>query len=104
MSGYLRDDSREGYCIVGLTRDTDPIIALSVQELVMASCEKLKACLFFNDKLSNMPSVSGLLKETYCLGDKEECARYRVSSAGKAVPEDLFPNDTTRARKIIHSS
>ena len=70
----------------------------------MASCEKLKACLFFNDKLSNMPSVSGLLKDAYCLGDKEACARYQVSKAGKPVPQDLFPNDTTRARTILHSS
>lgn len=67
----------------------------------MASCEKLNACPFFNDRLSNMPSVSGLLKNTYCLGDKQECARYQVSAAGLQVPVDLFPNDRGRARTII---
>lgn len=69
----------------------------------MADCEKLKACPFFNNQLANMPSVSNLLKETYCLGDQENCARYQVSSAGKAVPADLFPNDHGRARKILSS-
>ncbi len=67
----------------------------------MASCEKLQACPFFNDQLPNMPSVSGLLKETYCLGDKEACARYQVSSEKIAVPRDLFPSDNARANKII---
>lgn len=67
----------------------------------MADCEKLKACPFFNNQLANMPSVSNLLKETYCLGEQRQCARYQVSSAGKSVPSDLFPNDHGRARKIL---
>jgi hypothetical protein len=67
----------------------------------MASCEKLQACPFFNDQLPNMPSVSGLLKETYCLGDKESCARYKVSGAKIPVPRDLFPSDNERAKKIL---
>lgn len=67
----------------------------------MASCEKLNACPFFNDQLSDMPAVSGLLKDSYCLSDKTNCARYIVSSAKLAVPPDLFPNDVTRAREII---
>ena len=70
----------------------------------MASCEKLSACPFFNNQLSNMPSVSGLLKETYCLGDKDECARYQLSSVGIPVPTDLFPNDLHRARKVLAES
>jgi len=64
-------------------------------------CEKLTKCPFFNDHLLNMPAVSGLLKQTYCLGDKTECARYMVSSAGLKVPMDLFPNDFQRARKLL---
>ena len=68
----------------------------------MADCEKLSKCLFFNDQLANMPAVTGLLKHSYCLGDKTECARYQVARAGLAVPADLFPNDTLRARKLLH--
>jgi len=67
----------------------------------MARCEKLHACPFFNNKLGEMPSVSNLLKQTYCLSAKEDCARYRVSAAGHAVPDDLFPNDGARARVIL---
>ena len=67
----------------------------------MADCEKLKMCPFFTDKMKAMPSVSNLLKQTYCLGDKMQCARYQVSIAGIAAPLDLFPNDRERAQEIL---
>ncbi len=66
-------------------------------------CEKLHKCPFFNDQLGAMPAVTGLLKQTYCLGDKTECARYIVSSRGLQVPADLFPNDTNRARQLLRN-
>ncbi|HEX8924584.1 MAG TPA: hypothetical protein VF786_02270 [Terriglobales bacterium] len=69
----------------------------------MASCEKLEKCPFFAGTMANMPAVSNLLKQTYCLGDKTTCARYLVSTAGKPVPTDLFPNDTERAKEVLHS-
>ena len=59
----------------------------------MAECEKLTKCPFFNNQLQDMPAVSGLLKQMYCLGDKSQCARYKVSAAGCPVPPDLFPDD-----------
>lgn len=67
----------------------------------VAECEKLLKCPFFNDQLNSMPAVSGLLKQTYCLGEKSQCARYVVSSAGLPVPSDLYPNDVARARKLL---
>ncbi len=67
----------------------------------MGPCEKLNSCLFFTGQMSNMPTVSDLMKESYCLGEKSRCARYMVTSAGLPVPSDLFPNDTERARKLI---
>lgn len=66
-------------------------------------CEKLPKCPFFNNQLAEMPAVIGLLKQTYCLGDKTECARYLVSNAGAQVPSDLFPNDLSRARRLLQS-
>jgi hypothetical protein len=48
-----------------------------------------------------MPAVAGLLKQTYCLGDKTECARYQVASAGIKVPADLYPNDLHRVSEIL---
>jgi len=64
-------------------------------------CEKLEKCPFFSDRLPNMPAVAGLLKQTYCLGDKTQCARYQVSAAGVPVPMDLFPNDNRRAHQLL---
>lgn len=64
-------------------------------------CEKLSKCPFFNNQLGEMPAVCGLLKQMYCLGDKTECARYEVSLAGCAVPVDLFPDDTARAKRLL---
>ncbi|HUO60512.1 MAG TPA: hypothetical protein VMU24_07570, partial [Candidatus Acidoferrales bacterium] len=63
----------------------------------------LEKCPFFAGTMANMPAVSSLLKQTYCLGDKNTCARYLVSSAGKPVPADLFPNDTQRAKELLQS-
>ncbi|MGB7848761.1 MAG: hypothetical protein WBL63_24330 [Candidatus Acidiferrum sp.] len=58
-------------------------------------------CPFFTDKMMAMPSVTNLMKETYCHGDKMQCARYQVSTAGIAPPLDLFPNDHDRAKEIL---
>lgn len=69
----------------------------------MAKCEKLKSCPFFNGRLANMPSVSELLKQTYCFGEKNQCARYKVSTAGLDVPPDLFPNDASRAKSMLEA-
>ena len=66
-------------------------------------CEKLAKCPFFNDQLGAMPAVTGLLKQTYCLGDKTQCARYIVSARGIQVPPDLYPNDTARARQLLRN-
>lgn len=70
----------------------------------MVNCESLPGCPFFNDKMANMPSMTALYKKNYCEGgDFEKCARYMVSKTlGKqAVPPDLFPNQTERARELI---
>jgi hypothetical protein len=69
----------------------------------MADCEKLTKCLFFTGQMANMPAVSDLMRSTYCLGDKSKCARYIVSKSGKPVPEDLFPNDWSRAKRLAAS-
>jgi len=67
----------------------------------MADCEKLAKCPFFTDQMTNMPSIAALMKQNYCQSDKTECARYRISSAGLAVPPDLLPNDTEHAEVLL---
>ena len=69
----------------------------------MTNCELLPGCLFFNNKLKNMPKLVETMKRLYCLWNYMQCARYRVSStlSIKEVPEDLFPCDTIKAKIII---
>ena len=65
-------------------------------------CPLLPKCEFFHDVLENMPSSSGFMKKIYCRGVYGDCARYQVFQVTKETPPvDLFPNDSTMARKII---
>ena len=69
----------------------------------MAHCELIEKCLFFSDKLKNMPSASETMKKLYCRWNYAKCARYKVAIVlGKEnVPLDLFPGDTLRAEDIL---
>lgn len=69
----------------------------------MSDCELLDICKFFNEFLPSMKSVARTLKESYCLGDNSECARFLVYKelGVEAVPKDLFPNDLEKAELII---
>ena len=69
----------------------------------MADCAKLAKCIFFNDKMPNMPAMANLFKQRYCKTDFDRCARFIVASklGGERVPGDLFPNDQDRAQKLI---
>jgi len=69
----------------------------------MAECDKLATCLFFSDRLEDMPEVAALLKEQYCHGDFRACARFRVEEklGSTSVPASLFPEDTITANRIV---
>lgn len=69
-------------------------------------CECLEACPFFHDRMKNMPTMAGLLKQQFCLGEWAACARCMVFKAlGRdSVPPDLFPDETARARDIINEA
>jgi hypothetical protein len=69
----------------------------------MADCELLGGCIFFNDKMANMPQTAEVIKTRYCKGNSQDCSRYTIVQAlGRdRVPEDLFPNQVDRAREII---
>jgi hypothetical protein len=69
----------------------------------MANCELLPICPFFIGSLKKMPALAESYRERYCRGDNRLCGRHLVFVArGKsAVPEDLFPNETDRARFIV---
>jgi hypothetical protein len=69
----------------------------------MGQCECLTKCPFFNDQMMDMPVLAGQIKQRFCLGDWDACARYVVFKAlgpGRA-PADLYPVQIERAREIV---
>ncbi len=69
----------------------------------MKHCEMVEKCIFFNDKMANMPSTAEIFKMKFCKGEFADCARRLVSTTKgrEHVPPDLFPNQVDRAREII---
>ncbi|MHB1341506.1 MAG: hypothetical protein ACYC77_06830 [Coriobacteriia bacterium] len=69
----------------------------------MADCECLAGCLFFNDQMADMPSMSSIIKQRYCRGSSTHCARHIVfRTLGKgAVPRDLYPSQVEQAEALI---
>jgi len=67
------------------------------------SCEHIERCIFFNDKMAEMPGMSEIYKNRYCRDDNLACARYIVCDAlgREGVPGDLYPNDRDRALALI---
>lgn len=62
---------------------------------MMIKCELCDSCIFFNDKMPDMPEVAEYLKDKYCRKDFSKCARYRIYECfgRENVPSNLFPNE-----------
>lgn len=69
----------------------------------MGECELTAGCIFFNDKMANMPSMTSMMKSVYCQSDPDKCARLMIVKAvgREKVPADLFPNQIDKAKEII---
>ena len=69
----------------------------------MTNCEKIAECMFFNDKLTNMPAVADIIRKSFCHGDYTRCARYMVTEVFgiESIPSDLFPGNSVRAKIIL---
>lgn len=69
----------------------------------MPACERLATCIFFQDRMADMPLKASALKERYCRGDFRACARHRVLMAlGPGhVPDDLFPHMKALAELLL---
>jgi hypothetical protein len=67
------------------------------------ACEYLETCPFFHDKLENMPVTAETYKKQYCRADFITCARYRIAKekGPENVPDDLFPNQRSKADRIL---
>ncbi|MDD5729834.1 MAG: hypothetical protein PHN57_01710 [Candidatus Omnitrophica bacterium] len=69
----------------------------------MAECPLLANCIFFNDRMAQMPKTAEMMKSRFCKNDNSHCARFIVcTTLGKdKVPSDLFPGEIEVARVII---
>lgn len=69
------------------------------------SCALTEGCIFFNDKMANMPSMAAMYKERYCQNDFETCARFQVFKAvgRENVPQNLYPNEQDRVQLVIEA-
>lgn len=73
------------------------------EDIKMSECELQQECMFLNEHIGHMPSTVQMVKQRYCNGNSNACARYMVSSAlGKErVPGDMVPDQLDRARELI---
>lgn len=69
----------------------------------MADCELIATCVFFNDQMADMPSMSNIIKDRYCKGSNAMCARHMVFRVlgREAVPVDLYPSQVERADSLL---
>lgn len=72
----------------------------------MADCELIATCVFFNDQMADMPSMSNIIKDRYCKGSNTMCARHMVFRVlgREAVPSDLYPSQVERADSLLAQS
>jgi hypothetical protein len=75
----------------------------SNRRCVMPDCSLIKTCIFFNDKMADIPSTAEIFKNLYCKNDFDDCARMIVVKAlgREKVPADLFPNQSAKALEIV---
>jgi hypothetical protein len=67
------------------------------------TCELSETCIFFNDKMADMPAVAEYLKEKYCRGRYDVCARFQIyrEFGRENVPAGLFPNEEVMVPGIV---
>ena len=69
-------------------------------------CEFMRDCLFFNDKMEQMPVESRVYKRIYCHDNYNNCARHMIARklGMHNTPPLLFPNNRSAAAGIISST
>ena len=73
---------------------------------MMAECEFLPTCCFYNEPVEESAALSEVLKHKYCFGSNDACARLVVRSklGPTGVPRELWPNDLVSAGKLIRGA
>ena len=65
--------------------------------------EYSESCIFFNDRMDFMPSVSSVYKKMYCMGISQNCTRYMIARklGTESIPSNLFPIPHLRAGSLL---
>jgi hypothetical protein len=108
MRAVDRDSSLKSWSIHPKKYCRDPLQVMPIShkgDFIMADCECLNGCIFFQDKMEKKPATAELMKKRYCHGDNSICARYAVLQelGNLKVPADLFPGDLQKAKAIMSS-
>lgn len=69
----------------------------------MDECELTGGCIFFNDRMANMPAMADIYKQRFCQGSPLTCARFVLAKTigRENVPVNLYPNDMERAQSLM---
>ncbi|MCD6116541.1 hypothetical protein J7K93_05975 [bacterium] len=70
---------------------------------IMAKCEFIDRCPFFNKMITTGGTLDKMYKEQFCNGTYEMCARHKIASVlGKEkVPVNIYPNMFDQAEALI---
>ncbi len=71
---------------------------------LVAECELLRQCIFYNDRMKSLGHPTEELKKRFCLGEYRGCARHIVYKAlgREKVPLDMYPEQLARAEALIN--
>jgi hypothetical protein len=105
MDNLLTPAKKEAMILIGKLRFSQSEMhnKIEMESSNMADCVCLPKCVFFNDKMADMPATADRMKKRYCQGDNSNCARFMVfNTLGREkVPANLFPQNTDRAGEIL---
>lgn len=74
-----------------------------VGECIMATCEKLEKCPFYQGKMDINKGIGSMYRQKYCEGDKTLCARYKIATqlGPEFVTNNIYPNMDQLADKML---
>jgi hypothetical protein len=69
----------------------------------MTSCIYSAKCPFFKAEVGFSPALWQAMREQYCFGDAEQCARYiaRTALGLENVPDSLMPSDKEACEALL---
>jgi len=102
---FMSETKQKGAIMTILTKERNVRTEAKNQpeRRIMAKCEFIDRCPFFNKMISTGGTLDRMYKEQFCNGSYKMCARYKIASTlGKEkVPVNLYPNMFDQAEALI---